>query len=229
MADTEAPEAGPSVPTGPQPREVVYCAICTFPPEYCEFGPAPSKCRSWLESAHPDLYTKIWSEEALTSNLANLTTKQAADLEKEAAKKERKTVAKEEKAKAEMAASKIVLKKEARTKRKVTTSIIGLHLFSPPLPALKVVAKALSSRFATGASVSKSVQNPGVDEIVVQGDVAEDVKELILSRTKPFHELPKEEEGGPGEKNIAIEEDKKSAKKAAAAAAGGAAGGASED
>lgn len=143
MADTENnSEAGPSVLTGPQPREVIYCAVCTFPPEYCEFGPSPSKCRTWLKDNQPELYSKLWSEEAISSNLANLTTKQAEDLEREAAKKERKTVAKEERARAEMAASRIVLKKEARTKRKVTTSIIGLHLFSPPLPALKVVAKA---------------------------------------------------------------------------------------
>ena len=86
-----------------------------------------------------------------------------------------------------------------------------------------VSANSLSSRFATGASVSKSVQNPGVDEIVVQGDVADDVRELILSRTKPFHELPSEADGGPSEKNVVIEEDKKTAKKAAAGAAGAAA------
>ncbi|CDU26248.1 uncharacterized protein SPSC_06442 [Sporisorium scitamineum] len=219
MADVETPEAGPSVPTGPQPREVVYCAVCTFPPEYCEFGPSPSKCRTWLRDNQPELYAKLWSEEAISSNLANLTTKQAEDLEREAAKKERITVAKQERERAQMAASRIVLKKEARTKRKVTTSIIGLHLFSPPLPALKVVAKALSSRFATGASVSKSIQNPGVDEIVVQGDVADDVRELILNRTKPFHELPSEADGGPSEKNVVIEEDRKTAKKAAAAGA----------
>ena len=142
MADIENPEAGPSVPTGPQPRQVVYCAVCTLPPEYCEFGPSPSKCRTWLRDNQPELYTNLWSEEAISSNLANLTTKQAEDLEREAAKKERKTVAKEERERAQMAASRIVLKKEARTKRKVTTSVIGLHLFSPPLPALKVVAKA---------------------------------------------------------------------------------------
>lgn len=82
---------------------------------------------------------------------------------------------------------------------------------------------SLSSRFATGASVSKSVQNPGVDEIVVQGDVADDVRDLILARTKPFHELPGEADGGPSEKNIVIEEDKKTAKKSTAAADGAAA------
>lgn len=78
---------------------------------------------------------------------------------------------------------------------------------------------SLSSRFATGASVSKSVQHPGIDEIVVQGDVADDVRDLILGRTKPFHELPSEADGGPSEKNVVIEEDKKAAKKAAASTA----------
>jgi hypothetical protein len=63
------------------------------------------------------------------------------------------------------------------------------------------------------------VQNPGIDEIVVQGDVAEDVKDLILSRSKPFSELPAEPDGGPSEKSIIIEEDKKATKKAAAAGA----------
>lgn len=64
--------------------------------------------------------------------------------------------------------------------------------------------------------MSKSVQNPGIDEIVVQGDVADEVKQLILSRTKPFHDLPNETDGGPTEKSILIEEDKKLTKKAAA-------------
>ena len=67
------------------------------------------------------------------------------------------------------------------------------------------------------------MQHPGVDEIVVQGDVADDVRDLILARTKPFHELPGEADGGPSDKNVVIEEDKKTAKKSAAAAAGAAA------
>lgn len=61
---------------------------------------------------------------------------------------------------------------------------------------------------------------------MVQGDVADDVRDMILSRTKPFHELPSEDNGGPSAKSIAIEEDKKMAKKAAA---GPGAAGASED
>lgn len=94
-------EAGPS--SVPAPREVTYCAICTFPPEYCEFGPSASKCRTWLEQNNAQLYARIWSEEAINSNLAAMTTKQAEDLEKEAAKKERKAEAKAEKEKAQKA------------------------------------------------------------------------------------------------------------------------------
>lgn len=101
----------------------------------------------------------------------------------------------------------------SRTKRKATTSIFGLHLFSPPLPALKAVAKGLSSRLATGASVSKSTANPTIDEIVVQGDVADDVRDMIVARQKPFDAIPKEEDGGVAASHIVVEEEKK--KKAA--------------
>ncbi len=128
-------------PQAPAPQEVLYCQICTFPPEYCEFGSHVSKCRTWLESAHPDVYSKVWSAEALNANLAAMTTKQAEDLEKEAAKKERKAEAKAEKEKAQKAASKIILTKAQRTKKKATTTISGLWQFSPPLPNIKVVAK----------------------------------------------------------------------------------------
>lgn len=39
---------------------------------------------------------------------------------------------------------------------------------------LKKAAKLFSNKFATGASVTKN--NQGVDEIVIQGDVAYDVR-----------------------------------------------------
>jgi hypothetical protein len=53
-------------------QEVIYCEICTFPPEvqvhlisaniqYCEFSGSLTKCKAWLESEHPDLYNKLYS------------------------------------------------------------------------------------------------------------------------------------------------------------------------
>ena len=142
MSDTEVPtgdvEAGPSAPA---PLKPVYCAICTFPPEYCEFSSSSTKCRAWLSSSHPELAAKIYSDEALTQKLASLTTKQADDLEKEAAKKEKRAEAKAEKDAKALKSQRITLTKMARTKKKATTAVFGLHLFSPPLPALKVISK----------------------------------------------------------------------------------------
>ncbi|KAK0536910.1 Translation machinery-associated protein 22 [Tilletia horrida] len=211
MADTTATTstAGEG-PQAPAPKEVLYCGVCTWPVEYCEFGSSASKCRSWLEQNHQDVYGTIWSEEAIQKGLENLSTKQAEDLKKDVEKKERKAEAKAERDRAQRAGSRIVLTRTQRTKRKATTSIFGLHHFQPPLPALKVVAKGLSSRLATGASVHKSTQNPQIDEIVIQGDVADEVRRMILERTKPFNELPAGQgEGGVSEKNVIIEEAKK--------------------
>lgn len=42
---------------------------------------------------------------------------------------------------------------------------------------LKKAAKLLAQRFATGASVSKNPQ--GLEEITVQGDVSDDILEII--------------------------------------------------
>lgn len=64
----------------------------------------------------------------------------------------------------------IIIKREERTKRKVLTHIQGLELFGVDL---KKAAKLFASKFATGSSVSKNPQ--GQDEIVVQGDVGDEV------------------------------------------------------
>ncbi|PWN30620.1 hypothetical protein BDZ90DRAFT_229631, partial [Jaminaea rosea] len=110
-------------------------------------------------------------------------------------------------------AAKITLTKHSRTKKKATTTISGLHFFSPPLPALKVISKGLASRLATGCSVSKSPSNPNVEEITIQGDVAEDVKDMILARQKPFNDL---KEGDVSESQVKVEEEKKKGKGAGA-------------
>ena len=68
----------------------------------------------------------------------------------------------------------ITIKRIERTKRKHVTTIHGLEAFSIDL---KKAAKQLAGRFATGASVTKNAQ--GFDEIVVQGDVSEEIMEML--------------------------------------------------
>jgi hypothetical protein len=36
--------------------------VCSYPPEYCEFGSHLTRCKEWLESTHPDLFVKYWSD-----------------------------------------------------------------------------------------------------------------------------------------------------------------------
>ncbi|KAN0096944.1 Translation initiation factor SUI1 [Tylopilus felleus] len=183
-----------------QPVQVLYCEICTFPPEYCEFGSSLTKCKEWLHAAHPQLYEKYYSEEALQSKLGTLSLQAQAKLEEDAAKKEAKAEAKADAALKKKMASQVTIKRVERNKRKFVTAIHGLEVFDVEL---KKVAKFLAQKFATGASVTKNAQ--GQDEIVVQGDVADEVLELIENKTGVFNGIPAD--------NVEIVEDKK--KKAA--------------
>lgn len=65
---------------------------------------------------------------------------------------------------------KISIFRSARSKKKSVTVITGLSTFDVDL---KVAAKALGAKFACGASVT------GDDEIVVQGDVKDDLFDFI--------------------------------------------------
>lgn len=69
-----------------------------------------------------------------------------------------------------MQQAKITIKREQRTKRKVQTHIHGLDLFGVDL---KKAAKFFAGKFATGSSLSKNPQ--GEDEIVIQGDVGNEI------------------------------------------------------
>lgn len=69
------------------------------------------------------------------------------------------------------------------------------------------MAKDFGKKFATGSSVTKVPS--GGEEIVVQGDVSDELEEFILEKYK---EIPAD--------NIEFVDDKKKKKAAAAAAAG---------
>lgn len=72
---------------------------------------------------------------------------------------------------------------------------------------LKKVAKEFGKKFATGSSVTKTPS--GGEEIVVQGDVSDDLEEFLNEK---YPQIP--------EDNIELIDDKKNKKKEAAAGAG---------
>ncbi|OLN95900.1 Translation machinery-associated protein 22 [Colletotrichum chlorophyti] len=215
MADNDKSETAGE----PQGRHVIYCGVCTLPPEgthrdlnqYCEYGGTTKKCQDWLQKNQPELYQKIWSAgkspassdppsvltinitEALEAATASLSVEAQKRAAKDAQKKAAKAEAAEAKQAEKLAKSVVTVKRIERNKRKYVTSVSGLELFGLEL---KKVAKDFGKKFATGSSVTKTPS--GGEEIVVQGDVSDEIEEFLLEKYK---EIP--------EDNIELVEDKK--------------------
>jgi density-regulated protein DRP1 len=106
-----------------------------------------------------------------------ISSDQEAKLSKDLKKKEAKQAAKQSKLEAEKAASKVIIKRIERGKRKYVTAVANLQAFDVDI---KKAAKMLANKFARGASVSKTVE--GKDEIVVQGDLVDEIEEFLVEQ-----------------------------------------------
>ncbi|EKM80021.1 hypothetical protein AGABI1DRAFT_113252 [Agaricus bisporus var. burnettii JB137-S8] len=193
--ESSAPEGEPA-PEARPPLQVLYCAVCTFPYEYCEFGSSFTRCKEHLRETNTTLFEKYYSDEALQAKLGSLSLEQQAKIEQDSAKKEAKAEAKADAALKKKLASQVIIRRIERTKRKHVTAIQGLEAFNIDL---KKAAKQLASKFATGASVTKTPS--GGEEIVVQGDVAHEVMEMLEEGVGLLKGVP--------EDNIEIVEEKK--------------------
>jgi density-regulated protein DRP1 len=108
------------------------------------------------------------------SNLSVEAREKAAKAEAAASKRAEKEEAKAEREAAKKASSRVTLKRVERTKRKHVIVVTGLEAFGLDL---KKVAKDFGKKFACGSSVTKSAT--GLDEIVVQGDLSDDILDYI--------------------------------------------------
>ncbi|KAF7303871.1 Translation machinery-associated protein 22 [Mycena indigotica] len=197
------PVVDPNAPPPPEPVppvSMLYCGVCTYPPEYCEFGSSLTRCKDWLKDHHPNLFDKYYSEEALQTKVGTLSLEAQSKLEKDVAKKEVKAEAKAEAALKKKMASQVIIKRSERNKRKCITTVFGLEAFDIDL---KKAAKQFASKFATGASVTKNPQ--GLEEIVISGDVSDEVLEMIENQVGVLKGIPAD--------NVELVEEKK--KKAA--------------
>ncbi|KAH9819413.1 translation initiation factor SUI1 [Melampsora americana] len=173
-------------------NEVLYCKICTFPIEYCEFGTSLSKCKVWLSESNPNQFELHYPNQIeLENKLSNLSLeekekvlKDLEKLNKEAVKKELKEETRLKRLKEKSLASKVTIKTIERTKRKRITTVHGLEAFGVDL---KKLSKLFASKFATGSSVTKN--NQGEDEIVIQGDVSDEVLDLFEETNGKFADL----------------------------------------
>ncbi|KAJ2342526.1 Translation machinery-associated protein 22 [Coemansia erecta] len=180
-------------------KTVLYCAVCSMPPEYCEYSPSRKKCEQWLEDAHPKVHERLYGDKAIADKMAMTTLSEEKEA-KEAAKMEKAEMKSEARMARELEAkmsSKVVIKRVERSKRKCVTTIFGLQVFGIDL---KSTAKMFAGHFACGGTVAKNPQ--GQDEVVVQGDFAQEIMDIILAK---FPKVPRE--------NVEIAPEEKKKKK----------------
>lgn len=193
MTDTAIAEhliAGPKAGLS-YPLTVQYCGHCTMPLEYCEYYPDYEKCKAWLEKNLPTEFDKVRLSDEATAAAAS-TEDGAGDDEKKRQKRGGKGMLKAKKPKAEDGPRKVTVSRAPRGKKKSVTVVTGLNtygkcrldvretksrksnaLFARADIDLKVAAKFFSSKFACSSSVT------GDDEIIIQGDVKDELFDVI--------------------------------------------------
>jgi len=156
--DDSPPPPPPAAPIS-YPLKMTYCGNCGLPPEYCEYFPDNDNCRKWLE-AH------------LPKELGSLVVGGGEEGEEKKGRQKRggKGLVKAKKPAGKTGPKRILLSRAPRGKKKSVTVVVGLGTFGIDL---KLASKFLSSRFACGASVT------GEDEIVIQGDVKDDLFDVL--------------------------------------------------
>ena len=129
--------------------------------------------------------------EAVTASLSTLSVEAQARATRDASKKAAKAEAKAAAAEEQRRTAKVQIKRVERNKRKYVTAISGLEQHGLDL---KKVAKDFGKKFATGSSVTKTNAaaaastgggaggsgSGSAEEIVVQGDLAEEIEEWIV-------------------------------------------------
>ncbi|KAI8342598.1 translation initiation factor SUI1 [Chlamydoabsidia padenii] len=162
-----------------KPRKVLYCGICTMPPEYCEFSGTQEKCKEWLQNNHEDIFILMYGEKELIIGMEQVGVTEEGESKPDRTfvkDKSAKLEAKLERENKKKMSSRVTIKRVERTKRKRITTIHGLDIFDVDL---KKAAKLFANKFACGSSVAKNNQNQ--DEIVVQGDFSDELIELIIA------------------------------------------------
>lgn len=121
---------------------------------------------------------------------STLSLEKQEELDRKLQKQQAKEEAKAERLLQKKLSSKVTIKRIERSKRKHVIAIQGLEVFEIDL---KKLSKTFASRFATGASVTKSVE--GKDEIIIQGDVGDEVEEYVteLLEEKGLNEIKVEQ------------------------------------
>jgi len=151
----------------PYPLQVLYCEICSLPPEYCRYTPKFNKCKPWLLKYAPAIYADL---EKTGINNSNVDVEHSGE---EDVKKD-DDIINDEDDKKDDGTKFVGISAVARNKKKSITTITGLQEFGI---SLADASKALRQKFACGANPVK-----GKDAITMNGNVEEEIVEFILDK-----------------------------------------------
>jgi density-regulated protein DRP1 len=166
--------------------EDAMCAECKLPSEYCEFSPScggggGGKSKKKKNDEDDD-------DGVVSGEKMDKMSLEEGGGEEGATKKKEKDENKEKKKKKKEKAKCITITLTSRNKRKMITNVQGFEHFSEKFPdGLKEVAKSFGKKFACGCSVTKGATNQ--DEIDLQGEYGEQIKEILVQKWKMEEEL----------------------------------------
>lgn len=179
--------------TGPKsdlkyPLTVLYCGECTMPIEYCEFWPQADKCKEWAVKNAPDAMGKLTVGGGGVEAGGEGGGEEGEGEGDEKGKRQTRggKGMMRAKKKQDKGPKKLVISRSQRNKKKYVTVVTGLATFGVDL---KVASKKFGAKFACGSSVT------GDDEIVIQGDITDDLIDFI-SDTWPDIDEDLIEDGG---------------------------------
>ncbi|ALC45659.1 CG9099, partial [Drosophila busckii] len=147
------------------PLAVKYCGNCSMPFEYCEYYVEYDKCKEWLAKNHPEDYEKLLLREAAEATCAGGEKKRQTRGGKGLARCKKLNATDED-----AAPKRVCLTCTTRGKNKRVTIVVGLAAYKIDLRA---AAKFFGNKFACGSSAT------GTDEIVIQGDVRQELLMVI--------------------------------------------------
>ncbi|XP_015788503.1 density-regulated protein homolog [Tetranychus urticae] len=168
------------------PVKVKYCGECGLPIEYCSYFPDYEKCKIWLEKNLPSDFEKLLD---VSGGAEGGDGDETGEGGKKSGRQKRggKGIVKTKK-KAEVDRH-IGLWRANRGKKKYVTIVSGLTTFEIDL---KEASKFFAGKFACGSSVTGN-------EVVIQGDVKDDLFDII---TEKWPEVDEDSIEDMGEKKI---------------------------
>jgi len=181
-ADVDVPAGGDSKwleypgpkPGTKYPLRILYCAECDdWPVEYLEFYPNQDKAKKWMADNLTDEMKDLYLAEPEGDDAGGEGEKKKRQTRGGKGRGNIKTKAKKE------VNRKVCLSRASRGKKKYVTVVTGLATYDIDL---KVASKFFGSRFACGSSVT------GADEIVIQGDVKDDLFDVIPEKWSSIDE-----------------------------------------